>query len=249
MRASHTPTSRLWRTALPAALVIVGVIATGLILSAATAWTAGEMGYLRDISQIHSAGFDWLALANNQIFGPRLASLLIVLGVLTIAVVTRRTSAAAHFFVIVTVPWIGSEGIKLLVHRARPDIPSLAHPLIFEPGGLSFPSGHTTFVTCLVLGVLMISTARRLRIVVLVGGAILVLATAASRVYLGVHYPSDVIASIVYSVAGVVFVDSVWNELVVPHWNSRRARADGMRTRGGEHNERREAGAPSAAAH
>ncbi|MBB5641684.1 membrane-associated phospholipid phosphatase [Cryobacterium roopkundense] len=55
-----------------------------------------------------------------------------------------------------------------------------------------------------------------------VTGAVVVLATAASRVYLGVHYPSDVVASIAYSIAAVALVNAAWT-LLLAHWSQRRS--------------------------
>lgn len=83
-------------------------------------------------------------------------------------------------------------GIKLLVQRPRPDVLRLV-----EETGYSFPSGHS-FVSMAFYGLLIYLAATRLR-----GGwrwglcavlGVLVLCIGLSRIYLGVHYPSDVLA-------------------------------------------------------
>ena len=76
--------------------------------------------------------------------------------------------------------------LKLCVRRPRPDLPGL--PALAEtPTGLSFPSAHATssFAAARVYASLGVPSM-----------ALHALATAlaASRVYLGVHYPSDVLA-------------------------------------------------------
>ena len=83
---------------------------------------------------------------------------------------------------------LASLGIKVLTGRRRPfvDDPDPA-PLVHTASTLSFPSGHaaTSFAGALVLSV----AAPRWRYAFFVVAA----AIAASRVYVGVHYPGDVI--------------------------------------------------------
>jgi membrane-associated phospholipid phosphatase len=84
--------------------------------------------------------------------------------------------------------------IKTLIHRARPEP---ANALTFE-GSYSFPSGHA-FVATVFYGlacyVLFRVTPGATRVLVVLSGLALVLAIGFSRVYLGVHWPSDVLAS------------------------------------------------------
>ena len=101
----------------------------------------------------------------------------------------RRTATRAIAAAGLT--WLAGQGLKRAVERPRPyeADPSGTRRMIGRPPASSWPSSHpavfTTFTT--VAGrELALSRGARLAL----GG--LALAVAASRVYLGVHYPSDV---------------------------------------------------------
>jgi undecaprenyl-diphosphatase len=83
--------------------------------------------------------------------------------------------------------------LKVAFERERP---ALRDPAINEMT-MSFPSGHSmgSLIGYGLLAYLVVLTARPkwLRVVAVVGLALLVLAIGFSRIYLGAHYPSDVI--------------------------------------------------------
>jgi membrane-associated phospholipid phosphatase len=82
---------------------------------------------------------------------------------------------------------------KLLVARPRPPVEQLV-----AAAHSSFPSGHAAVSAAFYLALLLIFLARRPRRALGVAGAaattLLVVGIALSRVYLGVHYPTDVAA-------------------------------------------------------
>jgi undecaprenyl-diphosphatase len=83
--------------------------------------------------------------------------------------------------------------LKLSFHRARPA------PFVGTvPLGYSFPSGHALSSFCFygVLAGLLCARiqSRAIRVFIWTASAALVLAIGLSRIYLGVHYPTDVIA-------------------------------------------------------
>ena len=86
-----------------------------------------------------------------------------------------------------------STGLKIGFDRPRPDLPHLAR--VFTA---SFPSGHATLsaVVFLTLGALLARAEEKRRVKgFFVGLAVfLTVAVGLSRIYLGVHFPSDVLA-------------------------------------------------------
>ena len=98
-----------------------------------------------------------------------------------------------------------SNVLKFSFTRPRPDIVA---PLV-EVYTSSFPSGHATLaaVTYLTLGALLaeVHPRRRLKLYFLGLGAALTIMVGLSRIYLGVHYPSDVLAGWCVGAAWALF--------------------------------------------
>jgi undecaprenyl-diphosphatase len=86
------------------------------------------------------------------------------------------------------------EILKRILTRTRPD---LLEPVIVE-AGFSFPSGHAAngMVAYGVLAVLVgrLPLARPVRLAVQIGAGLVIFLVGLSRVWLGVHYPTDVLA-------------------------------------------------------
>ena len=108
--------------------------------------------------------------------------------------VARNPAAALFVFVAVAGGQVLSSLLKLGIDRPRPDL--VSH--LVDVHTLSFPSGHAMLsaVTYLTLGALLarILPGRAAKIYVLSVAVLTTLLVGASRVYLGVHWPSDVLA-------------------------------------------------------
>lgn len=91
--------------------------------------------------------------------------------------------------------------LKFLVHRARPHF----NDPILSLTSYSFPSGHTMMATVLygVLAAFLVSKTPRWswRVLIVAVAGCLILSVAFSRVYLGAHYLSDVLAALAEGLA------------------------------------------------
>ena len=124
---------------------------------------------------------------------------LIIIGVVIVFALDR--GEALHFVIAVIGAELLDRSLKLLFHRPRP-------PAFFglaEPAGFSFPSGHA-LVSCAFFTVMAALAAKRIqsqatRICLYTTAALLIAAIGFSRIYLGVHYPTDVLGG--YSAAVV----------------------------------------------
>lgn len=90
---------------------------------------------------------------------------------------------------------LSSTVLKLVIARARPDqLLGLVHESSF-----SFPSGHTLSATVLygLLAYMLfrVTTSAIARLEIVVGALSMIILVGYSRVYLGVHFPTDVVAS------------------------------------------------------
>lgn len=131
-------------------------------------------------------GFTWLGTG-----GPVAATTVAVAWILYAALGFRKELLL--LFAAGTGSFLLNIALKLLFRRERPALHRIA-----EAAGYSFPSGHSMAAFSL-YGLLVYLLWKHARSglqkgLLLSGGALLILAIGASRIYLGVHYPSDVVA-------------------------------------------------------
>jgi len=118
----------------------------------------------------------------------------------------RRFSTTIAIGGIFLVAKLLETGLKLSFERARPSVV----PHLQDAGGYSFPSGHmmTAVITYGLLAAVLVSQLRgRVRYVPPVVAAVIIAAVGFSRVYLGVHYLTDVLAGTL--VAGACLILAV----------------------------------------
>jgi membrane-associated phospholipid phosphatase len=118
-------------------------------------------------------------------------------GLLALWTWRRRGLTSRSVWAVVTllVSWGLTQVAKMAVGRVRP----LVEDGFVDAPGYSFPSGHmTSAATAAVTLTLLVwpLLGRRGRVVVPLVATLFVLITAADRIFLGVHYPTDVVAGV-----------------------------------------------------
>jgi undecaprenyl-diphosphatase len=141
-------------------------------------------------------GPEWVELVARDItsLGGTTVLTLITLATVGFMLMNRRWGGAIFVAVSVAGGSLISMGLKHLFDRPRPDLV----PHAVEVTSASFPSGHAmlAMVTYLTLGALLaeVQPRRRFKVYILSWAILLSALVGVSRVYLGVHWPTDVLA-------------------------------------------------------
>lgn len=183
--------------------------------SIATAWSALALLFLallawaptrEALQAFDDQVWEWMASAERPAL-VWLADLLDVVGsTVAMAFVTALVAGAlwwrgcrwqaAAWTLAMVVPQLLNILLKHLYERPRPPMPLIAEST------WSFPSGHSVIAAALITAIVyVIPTEEQIRPVWLVSGSIYVAAVAFSRVYLRVHWLSDVAAGVAEGVA------------------------------------------------
>lgn len=178
--------------AIAVAVAVVGIVATLIYLIDHDALRQFDEGVIASVrSEPLVAPFGWLHAATDLGSTAWVAMLAIAVGIVEIAAGRLRVGLAAA--ATIGLASLANSSLKLVVARARPD--DMA-PIVVEPG-YSFPSGHS-ISAMVAYGVIAILVGRSglplvLRVTVVGLLASLVVVVGLSRVYLGAHYPTDVL--------------------------------------------------------
>lgn len=156
-----------------------------------------------------------VAVELTALGSPAVVGLLCTAEVAILLVIRRDVAAAAYLTIGSAGAGLGTLVLKDVFTRPRPEIV----PRLVEVTGFSYPSGHSFGATSFYLLLMFLAfrsyPARRARILFAVLAGIFIGLVCLSRVYLGVHYPSDVLSGIL--------LGSAWSCLLTAAF-SRRAR-------------------------
>jgi undecaprenyl-diphosphatase len=206
---------------LPLAFAILAAAGVGAGWLAVHTLQPMELGADRWMTAHRSGAITTVMLAFTAIAGEQAVIVMVAITVVVL-LVARQVADAVGVALSAAGMLSMYELIVRLVGRHRPPVTR-----IDDPGGSSFPSGHVANSTALYVAVLIalfLLTRRRGPLMLSAGVAgVLLLGIGVSRVYLGLHYPSDVVAGFGLGLAWALVVGRTVDAISLPR--ARRAPA------------------------
>lgn len=202
--------SQSWRSLLilligvciPLQLVVILALEIGRH-QGALAW---DLSVLQTIHATANPRLDRLAQTLTQL-GTRWGVFPAAVGVAITLLIYRRWRSLTYFLITVVGCSLINRSAKVVLHRDRP---TLWH---HSAQGFSFPSGHAMSSMVLVAALVILFWRTPWRWLILGLGSLFVGAIGWTRLYLGVHYPSDILAGWMTAAAWAMGVSL----LVRPH--------------------------------
>lgn len=197
------------------ALIVVGIVGFAVVVDSVQ--EADDLASLDDpvlegLREVRSSAVTAVLVAVTTVSGPVVLPIIVLVGALLWAFVGRQRWQAG----LLAAAMLVSTGVSLVVKGivARPRPPVDAQHVAGVEQTYSFPSGHTIGTATLLLVVGYLAWVRRPAWRSLLGWSAVVLVgtglVALSRLYLGYHFVTDVVASFALALAvlgGVVTVD------------------------------------------
>lgn len=193
------PRIRLWQFT----SVLLIALSAGLGFAVTKAdWLSGrDAAISENLRALDTGWVHTLMWAVSAVFSP--VGGVAILAVLALGLALRRRLADA-VMVLVTVGggWLSAMVLKAILDRPRP-------PLAVEHSA-SYPSGHVALATALVFAVFFLARGVDWRDTVAVGGSLLIVLVAFSRMILGAHYLTDTIGAVLLVSGVVVALSGCW---------------------------------------
>lgn len=200
------PKVRHW-VAIPLGMFAVAV-AIGLVAAHTSLTASHELSVNADVQKLRHPGMSTVVIDIADAASPVAGIIIIALITAYLLFVRRNPVQATATFLVIAVGWNSSELAKLIVARNRPPARFSLQP---EIGSNSFPSGHTAFAFSLAVAVALLAYGTRWFVLSVVLGTVWTLLIGFTRLYIGAHYPLDVVGSLLVSTAAIVFLTGLWH--------------------------------------
>jgi undecaprenyl-diphosphatase len=191
-------------------VLFVAALALGLVAAHTSVLQPHELQWNTDIQKMRSSGLNSFMLDIADVASP-VAGLVIIALITGFFLVRRQPVQAVATFLVIAVGWNSSEIAKLIVMRHRPPTQFSLAP---ETGSNSFPSGHVAFAVSLAVGLCLLAVGTRWLELAAIVGTLWTMLVGFSRLYIGAHYLTDVIGSVLVSSAAIIFLTGLWHNWI-----------------------------------
>lgn len=191
-------------------LMIFFIIVTALVVTNNISWFDDSI--YNFIIGFRSNPLD-LVLKTITRLGDTVVIMIIV--IVTLMFLNKRNRIILGSTTILTVTF--NQAIKHILRRPRPE-----HLRLIKQGGFSYPSGHSMIAIC-VYGIMIYLINKniknkKIKIMLSILLTILILTIGISRIYVGVHYPSDVLGGFLLSgtilILNLTFTDKLYGGIL-----------------------------------
>ncbi|BAQ61583.1 membrane-associated phospholipid phosphatase [Geminocystis sp. NIES-3708] len=162
------------------------------------------------LSHIHKSSqpfLDNFASVLTNFGGFRLI-LLLITPIILLLLFLRKKGSLTYLTISIFSSAIVNFIIKIIFHRPRPHLWESGYPF---PSDFSFPSGHAMASMTLALTILVIFWDSFKNPLILILAGIYVISIAWTRLYLGVHFPSDILGGWLLAIAWTTLVTFLFN--------------------------------------
>jgi undecaprenyl-diphosphatase len=142
-------------------------------------------------------------------------ALTVVLGLLSIALflLSRDPAGAIHLTLTAAGGFAISLWTKGLIERPRPSVV----PQLIHASGFSYPSGHSITSSAVYITMAILACRHfkeyRARVVLLGLAMMMIILISFSRLYLGVHYPSDTLSGVLIGTSWALFMAALFSKI------------------------------------
>lgn len=186
---------RIGRHSYAAVIAVIAVLGLGL----STEHFTGDIVLTQLLNTMKTGA--WGAIVDGIYFylEPAYAVALSLILAASVGLVQRSIPRALAFGMTIALTWVPIVLLKVLFHRPRPLPQLLAHPMALEPRDWSFPSGYTAFVTAVAMALVLVSATEMGKKITRFLAPVLIVSISVCVLTLGVHFPTDVIGSVIWS--------------------------------------------------
>lgn len=204
------PARRPLIAVLVALMGAVAVMILGFVMKSSQA----DQSVVVALNKLHTGAWGAFSSAVYRSLEPLPAVVITLVIAALIWAASKSLRTAILFGVTVAVTWLPVAAVKILVDRPRPDATLLSHPFSPLQTDGSFPSGHTAYVVALAIAFWFLLRDTRHAWIAIVFGVVGTAVIGLAVVSDGLHFPTDVLGSIIWSLTTAAAVRWIVVDLV-----------------------------------